>query len=276
MGDQTEAFHAFEQAGWGNAELADSYDRHMSVLTRQSVQALLDAARGDQRSRVLDVATGAGYVAGAAAGRGAAATGVDFSPAQVTLARGRYPGVGFQEADAEALPFEHGSVDAWTCAFGMCHFPHPEAALREASRVLVPGGRIAFTVWEAPARCAGFAIFYGAMRELGSMEVDVPAGPDFFLFSDAGRCVSALTEAGFGDARVATVPQSWRLPDADALFRIMAEATVRAAAVLKAQSPAARAAIREAMRERLAPYARTDGQVDLPMPAVLASAVKPA
>ena len=276
MGDQTEAFHAFEQAGWGNAELADSYDRHMSVLTRQSVQALLDATRVDSSSRVLDVATGAGYLAGAAAGRGAAATGVDFSPAQVALARVRYPGVNFHEADAEALPFDPGSFDAWICAYGMCHFPHPDAALREASRVLVPGGRVAFTVWEAPARCAGFAIFYGALRELGSMEVDLPAGPDFFLFSDAGQCVRALTQAGFSDARVDSVPQLWRLPDADALYRIMAGATVRAAAVLNAQSPAARAAIREAMRQRLGAYATTDGQIDLPMPAVLASAVKPA
>ena len=75
---------------------------------------------------------------------------------------------------------------------------------------------------------------------------------------------------------VATVPQFRRLPDADALFRIMAEATVRAGRRAEGPVPAARAAIRDAMRERLAPYARTDGQVDPPMPAVLASAVKPA
>src|SRR5690349_9411477 len=81
------------------------YHRHLSRLTTQSSEALLDAADVGSGMNLLDVATGAGYVAAAAARRGAEVVGVDFSDAQVGLARATYPALRFEQADAEALPF---------------------------------------------------------------------------------------------------------------------------------------------------------------------------
>src|SRR5512132_1055296 len=82
-----QSFREFEQAGWENPGVVTKYHEHLSNVTAQSADALLDAACVGNGSRVLDVATGAGYVAGAAARRGADPIGIDFSAAQVRMAR---------------------------------------------------------------------------------------------------------------------------------------------------------------------------------------------
>jgi SAM-dependent methyltransferase len=268
------SFREFEQAGWEDPRVVSGYHEHLSDLTTQSIGALLEAACIDIGSRILDVATGAGYVAGAAAQRGAQPIGIDFSAAQVAMARARYPAIRFEQADAQALPFESETFDAVVNAFGMCHLADPDLALREALRVLKHGGRIAFAVWDTPERAVGFGAVYDAIRAHGSLDVGIPEGPNFFLFSDPEQCNRALLDAGFVAPSVRQVPQVWRIADPDQLFEVVARATVRAAATLRAQSPSAREAIRSALRETATAYKRGD-TYELPMPAVVASAVKP-
>src|SRR5262245_33699937 len=125
MAEPAPSFRDFEHTGWEDQTVCAQYDAQLSRITRQSIQALLDAADVHRGTRVLDVATGAGYVAGAAAERGAEACGIDFSTVQVAMARQRYPGVQFERSDAEALPFPAASFDAVVSAFGMPHFPDP-------------------------------------------------------------------------------------------------------------------------------------------------------
>ena len=56
-----QSFREFEVVGWEDTSVSSNYDRHLSPLTTQSVGALLDAAGVQRGTRVLDVATGAGY-----------------------------------------------------------------------------------------------------------------------------------------------------------------------------------------------------------------------
>ena len=130
------SFHAFERQGWSRESVALAYHKHFSEVTAQAIGLLLDAARVKAGARVLDVACGAGYAAAAAAKRGALATGVDFSPAQVALAAKMHPALTFREADAAALPFGEREYQAVVCNFGVPHFPSAAAFLREAGRVL--------------------------------------------------------------------------------------------------------------------------------------------
>src|SRR5215470_18730792 len=133
------AFRDFEQAGWNTT--AGEYNRSLGTATTAFSEKLLDAAGVQKGARVLDVATGPGYVAAAAAARGAETIGIDFAPNMVVEARRLHPHVTFQEGDAEALPFHGESFDAVVIGFGMLHFSRPELALAEVRRVLRPGGR---------------------------------------------------------------------------------------------------------------------------------------
>ena len=70
MTDVNRAFAAFERQGWGDPTVCEAYDASLGAVTSQCIGALLDAAGIGAGCRVLDVATGAGYVAGAALARG--------------------------------------------------------------------------------------------------------------------------------------------------------------------------------------------------------------
>ena len=265
------AFHAFEQAGWES--IPQAYQDAFGTLTTQAVGTLLDAARVGPGVHVLDVATGPGDVAAAAAGRGATVVGLDFSAGMLAEARRHHPGIDFRAGDATALPFPDASFDAVVMSFGLLHLAHPDQALAEGRRVLRAGGRLAFTVWEKPDASIGFGIVLRAIQRHGRLDVPLPPGPPFFRFSDPEECRRTLLAVGFEAPAVTTVPQVWRLASLDALFDVMRGGTVRTAGLLRAQTPEAQDAIRAEIREAVRPY-QHGSVIEIPMPAVLASAVR--
>ena len=267
-----EKFREFEHAGWEN--IPGGYHEVFGGLTVQAVEPLLNAAGVKRRINFLDIATGPGYVAAAAAKRGATVLGVDFSPAMVAQARQLHPGVDFRAGDAEQLPLGNGLFDAAAMNFGILHLGRPEQALVEAHRVLRSGGRFAFSVWAPPQETIGFGIVLRAVELHGEPRVDLPEGPPFFRYSDPDECIRGLVVAGFESPSVAKVSQLWRLPAGDGLFNAMKDSTVRTAGLLRAQKPTVLNKIRDAMRAELAKYTKGD-VANLPMPALIASGIKP-
>jgi len=170
-----QAFKRFERAGW--TEVAARYHEAFSRLTQQAIDPLLDAAGVGAGMRVLDVATGPGHAADAAARRGATPIGIDFSETMVAEARRHYPHLEFRAGHAESLAFGDAEFDAVVCNFGMLHFAEPERAAAEAFRVLKPGGCYAFTVWDAPERAATFGLVLRAVESQGNLDVSLPPGP---------------------------------------------------------------------------------------------------
>jgi SAM-dependent methyltransferase len=262
-------FHQFERSGWEVA--AAHYADAFGVVTIQTAEALLDEVGTSAGTRLLDVACGPGFVAAAAARRGAEAVGIDFSAAMIADARRRHPEIRFEEGDASALRFDPASVDAVVMNFGMLHLAQPDAAIAEAHRVLRPGGRYGFTVWATPELAVGFGLVLRAIEALGTTSVPLPDGPSFFRFSDPDEVCRTLDRAGFSEVDVRRLQLTWSLSSPDALFEAMSRGGVRTAAVLRAQTPAALDAIRDAVRQEVQQYA-ADGGFVVPMQAVLASA----
>jgi SAM-dependent methyltransferase len=135
-----------QQATWASGDFS-------VVAARILYQAeqLCETAELQAGWRVLDVATGSGNAALAAARRGCDAFGVDYVSA--LLERGRiraeaeHLAVEFVEGDAEKLPFPNASFDAVLSIYGVMFAPNHRIAAAELARVCRPGGRIALACW---------------------------------------------------------------------------------------------------------------------------------
>jgi ubiquinone/menaquinone biosynthesis C-methylase UbiE len=138
-------YKELEQSGWRRK--ANAYDEWFATITRQAIEPTLDAL-GDHfaGTKLLDICTGTGHLAGAAAKRGALAEGLDFADTMVAKAQANYPNLRFTVGDAENLPYDDASFDYVVCGFGHLHFGDADQAIKEARRVLVPGGRYGFTL----------------------------------------------------------------------------------------------------------------------------------
>jgi SAM-dependent methyltransferase len=136
-------------------------------------ERLVDDADLHAGWRVLDVATGSGNAAIAAARLGAEAVGIDYVPALLERARERVAAerldVRLAEADAHSLPFGDGEFDAVTSVFGVMFAPHHRRAAAELLRVTRPGGRIALASWTPDS-------FIGELFRTVSAHVPPPPG----------------------------------------------------------------------------------------------------
>jgi len=157
-----------QQATWASG------DYHMIATQIQIVSELLiEALDPHSTERLLDVATGSGNAAIAAARRGCDVVGVDYVPALLERARRRTEAEGviaaFAEGDAEALPFEDGSFDVVSSVFGVMFAPNQERAANELVRVTRPGGRIGLVAHTPDG-------FIGQLFKTNARHVPPPAG----------------------------------------------------------------------------------------------------
>src|SRR4051794_36564466 len=181
-----------QQATWASGDFS-------VVASRIVYQAELLCETADVQAgwRVLDVATGSGNAALAAARRGCDAVGVDYVPALLERGRVRAPAehldVRFVEGDAETLPFADASFDAVLSVYGVMFAPDHRRAAGELARVCRPGGRIALASW-TPGGFIGetFRAFSRYLPPAPGLRPPVSWGDEPYLDSLFGRVAASV------------------------------------------------------------------------------------
>jgi SAM-dependent methyltransferase len=186
----------------------------IAAITVPVSEHLVDHAALAPGARVLDVATGTGHAALAAARRSCRVTGIDYVPGLLDIARRRAAAedldVTFVEADAERLPHDDDTFDAVLSAIGVMFSADHERAAAEMVRVCRPGGRIALASWTAEG-------FIGQLLRTVGRHVSPPAGalPPTRWGDEA--VVAGLLGAGVRDVTSETAVVTQRFRDAAAL-----------------------------------------------------------
>ena len=166
--------------------------------------------------RVLDAACGTGVVTRVAAQRFrhlAHLVGVDLNPGMLDVARSHTPTTGvpveWRQGDLGALPFLDSRFEVVLCQQGLQFVPDPGAALREMRRVLVPGGRLAFTVFsEVP-------VYYAALADALARHVSAAAATSClsrYTLQEATMLQTLVDAAGFGAITFRVLEVQRRMP----------------------------------------------------------------
>ena len=169
------------------------------VNDEKRIHRLVAAARLKGHERVLDVATGPGYIAEAFAGAARDVVGVDLTEAMLAIARERtrqrgLTNVSFRFGDAQNLPFEDSEFDLVVSRLALHHMQNPAEVLREAARTCHPGGTVLvediFTS-EHPERSA-YQNRWEVLRDPSHVRA-LPLSELLDLFRDAGVEIDSVT-----------------------------------------------------------------------------------
>jgi ubiquinone/menaquinone biosynthesis C-methylase UbiE len=260
-------FKRIERAGYdrlGSRYLA-------AAATRDDIAvALLDAARLAPGLRVLDLASGPGLLARAAAARvgdAGLAIASDISQGQLQCC----PDLPRVAADGEALPFAEASVDRVLCGLGLMFFPDEDAALREMRRVLRPAGRIALSVWAQAAEVPLIECALSCMRRL--LPPPKVARPSIFRCGDQEWLQRRLASADFHDIEIRPLEFSVAFADAASYWQGFLDIAGGANESLARLPAEKREALAAGVAEELAPHASPEGY-RLTSTVLIASAVR--
>jgi SAM-dependent methyltransferase len=172
--------------------------------------------------------------------------GIDVTPELLAIARERLPAADLREGDMESLPFDD---DAFDVVLGVNAFQFagdPVGALREAARVVRPGGSVAASLFAAPERSQS-SVVQRAMAALSPPETEGDHAP--FQLSAPGNLEAALADAGLQVTGDGEVVCAWRYASMDDAVRGLLCSAGGARAARDAGADAVRDVLTGAMRQ---------------------------
>ncbi|HEX3831042.1 MAG TPA: methyltransferase domain-containing protein, partial [Solirubrobacteraceae bacterium] len=250
-------------AGWGKR--ADRIRDWGMPVSAAMVEAL--ALRPGQR--VLELAAGpgdTGFMAAQLVGPGGTLVSSDGADAMLDVARARAAELGvdnveFRQLELEWIDLETATVDAVIVRWGIMLIVDPEAAAREVRRILRPGGRAAFAVWDTPQKNPWAVIPGRAMVELGHAEPPEPGAPGMFSLAGDGQLAELLEGAGFQDVVVSPVSVTRHYDALDGYLEETLDMSPLFSATYRELSADEQAAAVAAITTAAQPFVADDGSV---------------
>jgi ubiquinone/menaquinone biosynthesis C-methylase UbiE len=240
--------------------MAEGWDRDRRwvwEVAQGVAEWMIEALDPRPRQTILELAAGAGDIgvnAAALVGPDGRVISTDFAPNMVEAARAEAGRLGLSNVEAHVLDamemdLEDKSVDGVLCRWGYMLMADPLAALRETRRVLRDGGRLAMSVWGAPADNPWASIPAQLARERAGLPAPNPTAPGIFALADRGRTRSLLTEAGFQVERMEDVGLMWTFEEFDGYWKFLHEHAGAIAVTLDSLSAEDQRAVRELLRD---------------------------
>ena len=259
--------------------IPDLYDRGLGpVIFADYAAEMAQRVAALAPARVLETAAGTGIVTRALRDRlpaSTALTATDLNEPMLAIAQRKFTGddgVVFRAADAQALPFADNLFDAMVCQFGIMFYPDRAKGYAEALRVLQPGGRYFFSVWDAH-RYNAFARITNAL-----ISRTFPDNPPTFYSVPFGCAAidpikEALIDAGFTGISVDVLPIDKRVDDLDLFVRGLISGNP-VVDQIRARGRTTPAAMETELAETFKRELGTDPTV-VPLQSIFYSAVKP-
>ncbi|HET9399354.1 MAG TPA: methyltransferase domain-containing protein [Candidatus Acidoferrales bacterium] len=247
-------------------------------------QALIEDARIERGSSVLDVATGPGEPALTIAevvGPDGRVVGTDVAPEMVEAARRetvqrKLQNARFEVAFTESLPFADNTFDSVVSRFGVMFFPSPVECLRSMLRVLKPGGRIALAVWYLSERNPFDYLVAQVVNRYVEPTAPKPGAPDMFRFAKPGDLLGLLRHAGAIDASERVLQFEIRVSmSAEDFWTLRSEMSEKLRTKLATLSAPQRAALDREAIESIRDYSSENG-ISIPAEVLIVSGAKQA
>jgi SAM-dependent methyltransferase len=216
---------------------------------------------------ILELAAGVGdtgFVAARELGDDGKLISTDFSPKMVDAARERARELGisnceFRVMDAESMDLPDDSVDGVLCRWGYMAMADPDAAMSETRRVLRDGGRLCFSVWSSAERNPWAALPGSALVERGHLPAPEPGDPGIFSLADPDRLRSLVTDAGFSEPEIETLPVEWRFDSTEEFWRFLNQVAGSVAVVIRDLPETERWSIRGQLEKNAAAFQQDGG-----------------
>jgi enediyne biosynthesis protein CalE5 len=245
---------------------------------------LVELAKINSSSKVLDIATGIGEPAITAAKKVGSGNGhvlaTDISPQMLSIARQRAASLGlrdvieFKEGDAETISLPASAFDAVLCRWGLMFLPSLRDGLSNIYGSLVNGGYLAAAVWASPDKVPFLSVSMNTVVKETGKPMPPSGTPGPFNLADQSIITDALSECGFKDIVVERINVIFTFGSAEEYTQFNQAIAAPINAMLADQSQERKEEIWGAVTESASRYVDDTGNVKLDNESICICATK--